>query len=433
MQLVEQHLIRKTDPAYASIDAAAFAAKNLYNQATYQIRQAFIHEGKYLPYAEIFHRLKHMDCYQALPRKVSNSLLILIHKNWVAFFKALEAYKADSSKFLGRPKIPGYKDRVKGRNILIYDQQALGKRAFKKTGKLIPSGLPLEIPTKVTWEQLDQVRIVPRGSCYVVEVVYTLKERQAPVDSLLIAALDLGVDQLAALTSNKPGFAPRLINGRPLKDFNHSYNQQRARHEARLAKQSRRTSRQLDRITAKRTRRVNQYLHTASRRIIDLLVEERIGTLVIGLNRQWKQEVELGRRNNQIFVQIPHSRFIDMLTYKARLVGIHVIVREESYTSAASFLDRDEIPTYHPDRKEKPVFSGQRVERGLYRAKDGRRIHADINGSYNILRKEFPNAFHAFSDSQARPGQEIGAQQLRLAAWTRRVGRILVPSPRLAV
>ncbi len=164
MQLVEQHLIRKTDPAYAAIDAAAFASKNLYNQATYQIRQAFIHEGKYLPYAEIFHRIKHMDCYQALPRKVSNSILILIHKNWVAFFKANEAYKADPSPFVGRPHLPGYKDKEKGRNLLIYDKQALGKRLFKQTGKLVPSGLPLEIETKVTWEQLDQVRIVPRGS-----------------------------------------------------------------------------------------------------------------------------------------------------------------------------------------------------------------------------------------------------------------------------
>src|SRR5215472_15556764 len=103
MQLVEQHLMRTTDPAYASIDAAAFAAKNLYNQATYQIRQAFIHEGKYLPYAEIFHRLKHMDCYQALPRKVANSILILLHKNWIAFFEALKAYKDDPARFTGRP------------------------------------------------------------------------------------------------------------------------------------------------------------------------------------------------------------------------------------------------------------------------------------------------------------------------------------------
>src|SRR5437764_9159293 len=156
MKLVEQHIIAKGDPGYGAIEAAAFASKNLYNQATYQIRQAFIHEGKYLPYAEIFHRIKHMECYQALPRKVSNSILILIHKNWVAFFKAKEAYKEDPSQFVGRPKIPGYKDKEKGRNILIYDKQALGKRAFKKTGKLIPSGLPIEIGTKVQWDAIDQ-------------------------------------------------------------------------------------------------------------------------------------------------------------------------------------------------------------------------------------------------------------------------------------
>jgi putative transposase len=434
MQLVEQHLIRKTDPCYASIDAAAFASKNLYNQATYQIRQAFLQEGKYLPYAEIFHRIKHMDCYKALPAKVANSILILIHKNWMAFFKARESYREDPSKFQARPRIPGYKDKEKGRNILIYDTQALGKRHFKKTGKLLPSGLPIEIETQISrWEDIDQVRIVPRGSSYVIEVVYLAEEHPAPVDPRCIAALDVGVDQLAALTSNKPGFVPRLINGRPLKDCNHYYNQQRAHSQKRLAKQNRFSSRRLDQITAKRTRRVNHYLHTASRTIIDLLASEGIGVLVIGLNCQWKQEVTLGKRNNQQFVQLPHSRFIDMLTYKAHRVGIRVIVREESYTSQASFLDGDAIPTYDPTRKERLTFSGRRVERGLYRAKNGRRIHADVNGSYNTLRKEFPDAFHAFSDSQARPGQEIGALQLRLAAWRRNVGRIQVPSSPLAV
>ncbi|MGH2479737.1 MAG: RNA-guided endonuclease InsQ/TnpB family protein, partial [Ktedonobacteraceae bacterium] len=369
MKLVEQHIVKRSDPRYATIEQAAFAAKNLYNQALYQIRQAFIHEGKYLPYAEIFHRLKHHEAYRALPAKVSNSLLIQLHKNWVGFFEGMEAWRLDPSKFLGRQRIPGYKDKQKGRFLLIYDKQALGKRAFKKTGKLIPSGLAIEIATKKKWEQIDQVRIVPQGSCYVIEVVYTVAEQQASVDPNLIAALDLGVDQLAALTSTKPGFVPRLINGHPLKDYNHYYNQQRAHHQRRLAKQNRKTSHQLEQLTTKRTRRVNHYLHTASRRIIDLLVEEGIGTLVIGLNRQWKQEVNLGRRNNQSFVQIPHSRFIEMLEYKAKLVGMRVIVREESYTSKASFLDRDKIPTYDPNRTEKPVFSGKREERGLYRAK----------------------------------------------------------------
>ena len=398
MKLVEHHLIRKRDPRYASLDAAAFASKNLYNQATYQIRQAFIHEGKYLPYAEIFHRIKHMECYQALPRKVSNSLLILIHKNWMAFFKANEAYKEDPSKFLGRPKIPGYKDKEKGRNILIYDKQALGKRAFKKTGKLIASGLPIEIGTRVQWDAIDQVRIIPRLDGYIVEVVYQKAEEQAAVDPSLIAAIDLGVNTLAAVTSTKQGFQPLLINGRPLKSLNQHYNKQRARHQSHLAKAKRFTSRQLDRITTKRNRRITAYLHTASRRIIDYLVKGGIGTLCIGKNPLWKQEANMGRKNNQAFVQIPHARFIDLLTYKAKLVGIDVVIVEESYTSKASFLDRDHIPTYDPKRIEKPRFSGKREKRGLYRASDGRRINADINGSYNILRKAFSDSF----------GQEIG-------------------------
>ncbi len=393
MQLVEQHEISSSDGRFAAIDQAAFASKNLYNQANYQVRQAFIHEGKYLPYAAVFHRLKHHEAYCALPRKVSNSILIQVHRNWIAFFKQMDAYREDASKFLGRPHIPGYKDKEKGRYMLIYDKQAIGKRAFKKTGRIVPSGLDIEIETKVPWEALDQVRILPHGSSYVVEVVYQKAPQRAPVDPKLIAAIDLGVDQLAAMTSTKPGFRPVLVNGRPLKDLNHYYNQQRALHQSRLARLHRKSSRRLDRITTKRNRRVNAYLHAASRRIIDLLVAEGIGTLVIGKNRLWKQGVEIGKHNNQQFVQIPHARFIDLLTYKAQLVGVSVLVQEESYTSKASFLDLDPIPTYDPHGRERPVFSGKRESRGLYRSKKGRRIQADVNGSYNILRKAFPNAF----------------------------------------
>jgi putative transposase len=393
VKLVEQHLIRKGDPRFAIIDQAAFASKNLYNQATYQIRQAFIHEGKYLPYAEIFHRIKHLECYQALPRKVSNSILIMIHKNWISFFKANEAYKEDPSKFLGRPKIPGYKDKERGRNILIYDKQALGKRIYTKSGKLVPSGLSLAIETHIKWDAIDQVRIIPCMSGYMVEVVYQKAEEQAAVDPSLIVALDLGVNTLAAVTSNKPGFQPLLLNGRPLKSLNQYYNKQRAHHQSHLAKAKRFTSRQLDRITTKRNRRINAYLHTASRRIIHLLVQEGIGTLIVGKNPYWKQEVKLGRKTNQEFVQIPHARFIQMLTYKAKLFGIQVVLQEESYTSKASFLDRDAIPTYDHTGTVKPHFSGKRETRGIYRASDGRRVHADVHGSYNILRKAFPDSF----------------------------------------
>jgi putative transposase len=131
----------------------------------------------------------------------------------------------------------------------------------------------------------------------------------------------------------------------------------------------------------------------ASHYIIELLLQEGIGTLIVGKNLLWKQEVTLGKVNNQQFVQIPHARFIDLLTYKAKLAGIAVIVQEESYTSKASFLDLDPLPVYDPNDQEKQVFSGKRVKRGLYQASDGRTLHADVNGSYNTLRKAIPDAF----------------------------------------
>jgi putative transposase len=403
LQLVEQQCIKRSDPRYAVIDAAAFASKNLYNQITYHYRQAFIHDGIWLSYAEVFHRIKQLECYRALPRKVSNAILIAVDKNWRSFRKALKAWREDSSSFTGKPRIPKYKQKERGRNILIYDKQALGQRAFKKTGKLVLSGLPVAFETRITWEQIDQVRIVPRANGYVVEVVYQQEVAPADVDPTMIAALDLGVNTLVACTSTKPGFQPLLLNGRPLKSINQHYNKQRAHLQSRLAKANRFTSCRLDRMTAKRNRRVNAYLHAASRRIIDQLVGEGIGTLVVGKNPLWKQQVDLGRKNNQTFVQIPHARLIDMLTYKAKLVGIDVVLVEESYTSKASFLDLDALPTYDPERTEKPRFSGKREKRGLYRAADGRRIHADINGSYNIVRKAFPNSF----------GQGIAAAAVR--------------------
>ena len=224
-----------------------------------------------------------------------------------------------------------------------------------------------------------------------VEIVYEQEEAGPCGNPALVAAVDLGVDVLAALTSNKVGFAPRLVNGCVLKSYNQFYNKRRAELQGALGHDG--TTARLERLSAKRTRRITHYLHAASKTIIALVVAEGIGTLVIGKNRLWKQGVELGRVNNQHFVQVPHARFIDMLSYKAKLAGIRVVVQEESYTSKASFLDSDPLPVYDPTREDQPAFSGKREQRGLYRAKNGRRIQADVNGSYNILRKALPDSF----------------------------------------
>jgi len=183
-----------------------------------------------------------------------------------------------------------------------------------------------------------------------------------------------------------------------VKAVNQLYNKQREHRQKQLAKgkEPRFTSRRLDRITTKRNRRVMHYLHSASRRIIELLVAEGIGTLVLGKNPFWKTQVELGKKHNQEFVQIPHATFLDLLAYKAEAVGIQVMVTEESYTSQASFLDLDVLPSYDPkqgvDQEDKPPFSGRRDGR-WYRVKGRAPIHSDVNGSYNIGRKVFPTAF----------------------------------------
>jgi putative transposase len=192
------------------------------------------------------------------------------------------------------------------------------------------------------------------------------------------------LDNLVALTSNKPGFRSVVVNGRPVKSVNQYYNKRKAELQEKLGHTG--TTKRMECMTNKRTRRIDHYLHTVSRRIIDLLVLEGIGTLVLGKNDGWKQEANLGKRTNQHFVQIPHARLIGMLTYKAQLVGITVKVTEESYTSKASLLDLDPLPV-RSNGKEKPTFSGERIKRGLYRASDGRLINADINGAGNVIRK----------------------------------------------
>ncbi len=394
MQLTEQHVIDRNDPRYAVIDAAAFASKNLYNAANYEIRQAFIHENTYLNYNEMQRRMQSHEAYKALPAKVSQEILMVLDRNWrKGFFEALKAYEENPSKFTGRPRLPKYKHKTEGRNILIYTGQAISKRGLKK-GLIQPSMLPISVKTKQ--KDIDQVRVVPRNGYYVVEVIYTKEPVQAKVDPSFCVGIDLGVTNLAAIASNREGFIPRLVNGRPVKAWNQWYNKRMKELKKLLPKDDReRVTRQMERITNTRNRRIDHYLHTASKRMVDFLVVEGIGTVIIGKNPLWKQESSMGKRNNQNFVSIPHARFIDMITYKATLVGIGVEVREESYTSKASFLDLDPIPTYTPNDEVEHIFSGKRIGRRnrLYRTKDGRKICADVNGAYNILRKSRPDAF----------------------------------------
>jgi IS605 OrfB family transposase len=394
MQLVEQHVIDRHDSRYAAIDTAAFASKNLYNAALYVIRQTYIFEGRYLSYTEMDRRMQQHEEYKTLPAKVAQQVLQQLDKAWQSFFEARKAYQRDPSAFLAPPGLPRYKHKTEGRNLVVYTRQALSKKALKR-GLIQPSMLSITVKTR--HPHINQVRIVPKNGYYVVEVVYEKEVQPTRVNPALYAGVDIGVNNLAAIASNKPGFVPVIVNGRPVKSINQYYNKRRAQLQEKRKVPGRDTHR-MERLSTKRNRRIDHYLHTASRQIIELLVREGIGTLVIGKNPTWKQQANLGKRRTQNFVYIPHARFIDMLAYKAQLVGIRVHVTEESYTSKASFLDLDELPVYHPNREtsqegEKHTFSGKRITRGLYRVRSGSCINADVNGAYNIIRKVAPGAF----------------------------------------
>ncbi|MGB3265576.1 MAG: transposase [Microcoleus sp.] len=395
MQLAERHIIKSTDNRFVKIDELAFKSKNLYNAANYLIRQSFVYGWGYINYNEMNRLMKSHQAYKELPAKVSQQTLMILDKNWKSFFEAVKAYKIEPTRFTGRPKLPKYKDKVKGRNILVYTIQAISRKQLKK-GIIQLSGTNISIKTLVKPEQICQVRLVPKCDSYVIEVIYnactepesTLDENQKES----VASIDLGLNNLVALTSNQPGFVPLLINGRPLKSINQFYNKRKAQLQSQL-KGNRQTSSRLGRLTRCRHQKVDNYLHHASRQIINLLGSQKIGMLVIGKNLQWKSEINLGKKTNQNFVSIPHARLIEMLKYKAELIGIKVIEQEESYTSKSNFLNLDPIPVYGNIDAHDVTFSGKRIKRGLYKTSCGRLINADVNGSYNILRKAIPNAF----------------------------------------
>ena len=377
--LVEQHVIKANDPRFAEIDAAAFAAKNLYNLGNYTIRQSWLAEDGYIPYARLDKLLQAHEAYRALPSKVSQLVLQQLDHNWQSFFAAMRAWREHPDRFLGQPRPPGYKHKQKAAFLLTYNNQAFSKPWLRK-GFIKPSQLEIYIRTKQT--DVSQVRIVPRQEHYVVEIVYQRAPEQYNLDRRLIAGIDLGTDNLITLTSNQPGFTPVVVNGRGLKSNNQYYNKARAAGQAEVGTQS--TKRQR-RLTEKRNRRIKHLMHIASRMVIDHLVMRGIGTLVIGYNPKWKQRVRLGRVNNQKFVSIPHAMLLEMLAYKAELAGIQVVLQEESYTSKCSFLDGE-----FPEKRE--VYAGKRIKRGLFQAADGRLINADVNAAYNIIIKAFPKA-----------------------------------------
>jgi putative transposase len=381
MQLTEQHILNKTE----EIDDICFKSKNLYNRSLYLIRQYFFDTNKYIGFKHLSNAMKIEPSYKELPIKVSQLIIKQIHDNFVSFFNANKEYKVNPSKFLGKPAIPHYKEKESGRNLVTYNDQAFSKKLLKY-GILNPSGTNLFVPTNQS--NIDCVRIVPHSSYISVEIVYTKQEENLNLNKDNVVSIDLGVNNLSAITSNKQDFTPLLVNGRQLKSINQFYNKTKSMLQSLLPK-NQYTSLVIDKLTLKRNRRVKHYMHNTSKFIIQLCKDNNIGTIIIGKNDNWKQNCNMRKDTNQNFVCIPFNMLISQIQYKAALIGIDVIFTEESYTSKCSLLDNEEM-CHHEQ------YAGRRVKRGLFKSSNGIFINADIHGSYNIMRKVFPNFYKEY-------------------------------------
>ena len=382
MNLTEIHQIRPNHKLYSICDELCFKSKNLYNAALFEFRQSFFDKEldtlTWQNINRIFNQSNQFD-YRELPSKVSNTVLKKLGNNISSFWSLIK-----KSDYKQKVRLPKYLHKTDGRFIVEFNKQTFSNKRDDNNNLIIcKSSLDLRIPTKV--EKPQQVRIIPKVGCYVIEVVYEVEENRLKQNQR-VAAIDLGLNNLAAVVTND-GDNPILISGRKIKSINQYYNKMTSKKKA-LLPYNVFTSKSLDRLWLKRNNKISYEIHKVTKFLSNYFDERDVSKVIIGNNSGWKNGINLGKRNNQNFVNIPYTKFINQLTYKCKSLGITVIVREESYTSKASFLDYDEIPNYKEGAKHK--FSGKRIKRGLYRSTT-RKINADVNGAYNTMVKEDSN------------------------------------------
>ena len=399
----ERHIINKNHKLFNIIDSYSFKSKNLYNFANYAIRQEFINNGKYKNYNTLAKELKTHESYKEIGSGSGQQTLKLLDQNWKSFFASIKDWNKNPHKYRGRPKLPNYLDKEDGRYVFV-----LTNRQSKiRDGYLYFGFKPLKqfnglIKTNVVDKHM-QTRFIPKSDHYVLEIVYQREIEEIQSKNEKIIGIDLGVSRFAAIQNNI-GMKPIAINGGDVKAFNNYYNKQMAKYKS-IAEtvNGQKWTNRLQKLTNKRNNKIENFLHTSSKYIVDYCIENNIDTVVIGHNDGWKQNINIGKKNNQTFVGIPFSRFIQKLEYKCQDNGIECISVEESYTSKASFIDSDNIPIYKKGSDKKYKFSGNRRKRGLYVSKDKILINADVNGASNIMLKKFPDAFKDKSSIGCHP------------------------------
>ena len=375
----EQQFIRKNHPLYEIVDKHCFYSKNVYNQANYLTRQAFIKDNEVLTAFDVQKLMQDMDCYKECGSQAAQKTIQLVGKMWKSFFKANKDYQKHPEKYLGRPKLPGYLPKD-GRQVFMLKNT----QCSLKDGLFRISYKPFNQYTVRTHAKgrLIQCRFVPKGSHYVMEIVYEMEVPECNEQSERIAAIDIGVDNFITMVNNI-GEQPIVVKGGIIKSINQYYNKQKAKLQSELKTTNKKDwSKRLQKLTDKRYEMIKYQMHCISKYVVDWCVLYNVDTLIVGHNDDWKQN----NKGMQNFTYIPYELFIQMLAYKCENNGIKFIEHEEGYTSGTSFVDNEEPVKENYDKS-------RRIHRGLFVGSNGVQINADVNGAYQILKKVIPNAF----------------------------------------
>lgn len=393
--VVQSNVIRGlSKQQYALLKEMCAYSNNLYNVALYHIRQHYFSTKKFLTYESNYHECKTNENYGLLQAGVAQQTMKVVDRSFKSFFNLLKKCKVGDYRYHD-VKIPHYRKKGGLFNLVLSTNAITIKNGFLyvpmsrdfRTLHQDIKDIKIPFPERLKDKTIKEVRILPisNGKVFKIQYVYEVFTENKSLDSENALSIDLGVDNLATCVSTVG--TPFIMDGRKIKSINHQWNKEMARLRSISMKQGSKTTERIQKITAKRNNRVNDIIKKTARYIADYCIENNIGTLIVGYNADFKRNSNIGRVNNQNFVQIPLGDLRHQLEFLCWKYGIEYIEQEESYTSKSSFLDRDALPEYKAEQPFTGKFSGSRVYRGLYKSKNGTIINADVNGSANIMRK----------------------------------------------
>ena len=388
---MKQQVKHLSKEEYHSIKELCHIAKNLANQAIYNVRQYYFTEGEYLNYEKNYSLLKTSDNYKMLNSNMAQQILKEVDGSFKSFFGLLKLAKKGKYAFKDC-KLPYYLPKDGYTTLVIGFVRLRGNKLilpFSNTYKKTHKAIEIMIPSVLIDKKVKEIRIIPKSNArfFEIQYIYEAECMQRNLNPSNALALDLGINNLVTAVSSKG--KSFIIDGKKLKSINQWYNKENTRLQSIKDKQrfGKKTTNRQKTITRSRNNKVNDYMSKVARKIINYCILNDIGTLVVGYNETFQRNSNIGKANNQTFVNIPYGKLREKLEYLCELNGITYVKQEESYTSKASFWDKDEIPVYNDDNPKVYMFSGIRIHRGMYQCANGKRINADVNGALNILRK----------------------------------------------